>query len=770
MKFWAIVLLVTIPLIAGTAVGGYLGVVKGAPSIEELKKGNMPGTKIYADDDTLVTEISAQKSIRVPFRQIPRNLINAVVAVEDSRFYKHKGIDYIAIIRAAVTDLYYHRVKQGGSTITQQLAKITFLSPERTLKRKLREAALAIKIEKYLTKDEILELYLNRVYFGHGAFGVEKAAKLFFGKSVSRLTLPEAALMAGLIKGPTEFSPFLNPAKCKQRQVIVLERMRHEGYITDSQMKEAIATPIKLSPVRPPSESYQYFIDYVKKYLIDKYGPEKVYGGGLKVYTTLRKDYQVAAQDSLREGLRAVDKRRGWRGPLRHIDDLSTLKMKTHAGVPSVLPARYEITEATVLQVTPGRATVDVGGGMGVLLKSDAMWAQRVLLPNNKVNIIKNFNLTKILHPGDVILVRVKSAPSRGYLSVSLEQEPVVQGAVVSIDPKTGFVRALVGGYDYLRSDYDRALYAKRQAGSAFKPLIYGAAINQGIPPSYVIDDEPVTFHWAGGQWSPKNYDHKFYGPTSLRDALAHSRNVVTVKLLDHIGVTNATEFARQMGVEETMPHDLTLALGTLSISPTDLLCAYAPYDNGGIRIKPIIIKYVTDARGRILETNEPSTQRVISPQVAFLMTSMLEDVVRHGTGYHAKVLGTDVAGKTGTTSDYRDAWFVGYTPDLMSAVWVGFDDMRPLGYGETGAAAASPIFVDYMKYVLGKAPSGQFEPPEGIVSFTVDSATGSIIDNSPGPVTNPQYYKEYFIQGTEPRNENRFQPLRPGDEDDEHQ
>ncbi len=758
MKFWAILLLIIIPLIAGTAVGGYLGVIKGAPSIEELKKGNMPGTKIYADDDTLITEISARKSIQVPFREIPRNLINAVVSVEDARFYKHKGIDYIAIIRAALTDLYYHRVKEGGSTITQQLAKITFLSPERTLKRKLREAALAIKIERHLSKDEILELYLNRVYFGHGAYGVEKAAKLFFGKPVTRLTLPECALLAGLIKGPAEFSPFINPAKAKQRQAFVLERMHHEGYITGAQMRQAVSTPIRLSSVRPPSESYAYFIDYVKKYLIEKYGPEKVYEGGLKVYTTMQKDYQVAAQEALREGLRAVDKREGWRGPLRHVNSFT---LKTRAGVPGVMPPRSGITEATVVEVTPGRALVNVGGYTGVLLKKDAMWAQKVILPGGHVKIFRKFTLNKILSPGDVILVRVKSA-SRGYLSVSLEQDPLAQGALVSIDPKTGFVRALVGGYDYLRSDYDRALYAKRQAGSAFKPLIYGAAINDGIPPSYVIDDEPVTFQWPGGSWSPQNYEHKFYGPTSLRDALAHSRNVVTVKLLDYIGVANAIAFARQMGVEEAMPRDLTLALGTLSITPLDLLCAYAPYCNGGTKVRPILIKYITDSRGRILEANEPSTARVISPQVAFLMTSMLEDVVRNGTGYHARVLGGDVAAKTGTTSDYRDAWFVGYTPDLMAAVWVGFDNMRPLGQGETGSRAASPIWVNYMRYVLGKSPADTFEPPEGIVSYTVDSATGAIINNSPAPASSPEYYKEYFIQGTEPPAEKRFEPLQP--------
>ncbi len=750
-----------IPLIAGTAVGGYLGIIKDTPSIRELTKGNTPGTDIYADDDTFVAEISTQKSIQVPFREIPENLIDAVVSVEDARFYKHKGLDYIGLIRAALTDLYYHRIKEGGSTITQQLAKITFLSPERTFKRKLREAALAIKIEKKLTKDQILELYLNRVYFGHGAYGVQKAAKLYFGKPVSRLTLPEAALLAGLIKGPGEFSPFINPQKAKVRQGFVLQRMHEEGYITKAQMLRAFKTQIRLSPVTPSFESNAYFVDYVKKYLLQKYGAKLVYSGGLKVYTTLRKDYQAAAEESLREGLRDVDKRRGWRGPIRHINDLSTLKWGESSS--SVLPARREITDGTVLKVTPARALVDVGGRTGVLLKSDAMWAQTVLQPDGKTRIIKNFNLTKILLPGDVIEVRVKSSQAKGLFGLSLEQEPQVQGALVAMDPKTGFVRALVGGYEYLQSEYDRALYSKRQAGSSFKPIIYGAAVNEGIPPSYVIDDAPVTYQWNGGEWSPKNYERDYSGPTSLRDALAHSINVVTVKLLDHIGVDKAIDFAHLMGINEPMPRDLTLALGSLSITPIDLLTAYAPYDNGGTRVRPIIIKYITDSKGRILESNQPSTEKVITPQVAFIMTSMLQDVVRNGTGWRARVLGQDVAGKTGTTSDYRDAWFIGFSPDLMAASWVGFDNMQSLGQGETGARAASPIWVNFMRYAMSKSPSEDFgPPPDGVSAYTVDSVTGDIIDNSTAPVTNPEYYKEYFITGTEPQQGTHLAPLQP--------
>lgn len=762
-KIWLVLLVVLIPLLAGTAVGGYLGLIKDTPSISELKKGHGHGTRIYADDDSFVAEISTQKGISVPFREIPENLRDAVVAVEDARFYQHPALDYIGIIRAAMTDLYYHRIVQGGSTITQQLAKITFLSPKRTFKRKIREAALAIKMEKSLTKNQILELYLNRVYFGHGAYGVQEAAKLYFGEPVTRLTLPEAALLAGLIKGPGEFSPYVHPQRAKERQGFVLQRMHDEGYITKTQMLRAFRTPVRLSPIRPAFEANAYFVDYVKKYLVQKYGAKMVYSGGLRVYTTLRKDYQMAAESALRAGLRAVDKRRGWRGPIRQISDLEALKASETPS--SVLPARGEITDGTVLKVTPDRALIDVAGHTGVLLKKDAMWAQTVLLPDGRTKTIKNFNLTRILGPGDVIKVRVLYASERGLFSLSLEQEPQVQGALVAMDPKTGFVRALVGGYDYLQSEYDRALYSKRQAGSSFKPIIYGAALNEGIPPSYVINDAPVTYQWNGGEWSPKNYERTYGGPTSLRDALAHSINVVTVKLLDKIGVDKAIDFAHLMGVEEPMPHDLTLALGSLSITPIDLLAAYAPYDNGGIRVQPIIIKYITDSRGRILESNQPSTERVITPQVAFLMTSMLQDVVRDGTGWRARVLGQDVAGKTGTTNDYRDAWFVGFSPDLMAATWVGFDNMQSLGYGETGAQAASPIWVQFMKYAMSKSPDESFgPPPEGISAYTVDSVTGEIIDNSPAPVSNPEYYKEYFLTGTQPQSGARLQPLQPRD------
>jgi len=755
MRLRLLFVLFLIPLIAGTAIGGYIGVIKGTPSLEELKRQTVPGTKLFADDNTLIGEISQKKSIHIPLRQIPEHFRNAVLAVEDSRFYKHKGVDVIAIGRAALSDLWHQEFRQGGSTITQQLAKITFLSPEKTLKRKLREAALAMKIEKNLSKDEIFELYLNRVYFGHGAYGVEMAAKLYFGKSARELNLPESALIAGIIRAPSNYSPFNNAKKAKERQAIVLERMREEDYINKKAAREALKKPLMLSARRPASESYQYFIDYVTRYLEKRYGPEKVYNGGLRVYTTLQKDLQEEAHRDLREGLREVDKRRGWRGPLGRVETEKD-KEKTKSGelAFTVQPAPQEITQAVVLQVKPDRATLDVGGRTGTLKKENALWAQKVIDKKGKAAFLKDFNLTKILKPGDVVLVRIKSVSGKSF-NLALEQETKVEGAVITIDPKTGFIRAMVGGYDYRLSEFNRAIHAKRQAGSSFKPIIYAAAMDKGYSPSKVFMDEPLSYEWGEekSKWSPKNYDGEYWGPITLRRALAYSKNVVTVRLLEDVGIDYAITFAQRLGISSYLPRDFTLALGSLSITPLALVSAYAPFANGGIKVTPIGIKYVTDAKGRVLESHEPPGERVISAETAFLVTSMLRDVINYGTGWKARSLSGVAAGKTGTTNDYRDAWFIGYTPNLLAGVWVGLDDMKPLGHGETGSVAAAPVWVNFMKYALSKYPPEVFEQPQGIVSVTVDASTGEIVsDTAPENFFFPESrYTEYYQIGSEP-------------------
>ncbi len=747
MRLKFIVILAFFSILLGTSAGGYLAISRGMPSIEEIKQYRpVAGTKIYADDNVLIGEIKVEKGIFVPLDKIPEHVINAVIAVEDSRFWRHKGIDYLAIARAVIKDILYVELKEGGSTITQQLAKVMFLTPEKTLKRKLREASLAIKIEKNLSKKEILELYLNKVYFGHGAYGVEMASMIYFGKSVKDITLSEAALIAGLIKAPSLYSPYNNLAKAKERRHIVLSRMEEEGFVKRSEKDNALKQPIYLSSMRKGIEANNYFIEYIRKYLEEKYGEETVYKKGLKVYTTLDRRAQLSAAKAVQQGLRELDKRRGWRGPSEHKTDIDFEKeMKGKEFTTPVVTTPGGIASGLVLKVSNKDAIIKTRGIIGRLLIEDARWASVIIESKGKNKVLKDFRLTQILQPGDIVKVSIKSM--RGSdVRLSLEQEPEVEGALVALEPDTGFVRAIIGSYDFVKSEFNRAIYARRQPGSAFKPIIYAAALDHGFTPASIIIDEPVTYHGGPkGEWSPENCDHKFTGPTTLREALTYSRNVVTVKLVDAVGIDNVLEFARTVGIQSDMPRDLTIALGSLSLTPFDLAQCYSIFANEGMKSKPIAVKYVTDSKGKVLESNEPEAAEVITPQTAFLITSMMEDVVRNGTGWRAKALGRPVAGKTGTTNEYRDAWFVGFTPNLVSVVWVGFDDMRSLGHRETGAQAASPIWVYFMKDFLS-GEIEEFPVPEGIVSYTIDPVTGLLSkDESAG-------IKEYFKEGSEPR------------------
>ncbi|MEW6584903.1 MAG: PBP1A family penicillin-binding protein [Nitrospirota bacterium] len=747
MKFKLIIILAVVSIIIGVSAGSYLAVSAGIPSIEEIKEYNPnAGTKIYSDDGALIGELKAVKGIFVPLRSVPSHMIQAVVAVEDSRFWKHKGIDYIAIARALVKDIIYLGLKEGGSTITQQLAKIVFLTPEKTIKRKLREAALAVKIEKNLSKNEILELYLNRVYFGHGAYGVEMASRVYFGKSVRDISLAEAALLAGLIKAPTYFSPFNDLTKAKERQQTVLSRMESEGYIKEPEKNTAQKHPIYLSSMRKGIEANNYFIEYVRKYLEEKYGEETVYKGNLRVYTTLNRRAQDHAARALQDGLRELDKRRGWRGPIEHRKDFDLdEEMKTKEFQTPLVASPGEISAGLVLVVGNKEAVIKTRGIIGKLAVEDGRWAARVLDRKGKATMLKDFALPQILKPGDIVRVSIKKVQGKN-VQFRLDQDPEVEGALVALEHDTGYIRALVGGYDFVRSDYNRALYAKRQPGSAFKPVIYAAALDHDFTPASILVDEPVTYPGGpGGDWKPQNADHNFYGPTTLREALTYSRNVVTVKLVDAVGIDNVLEFARTLGIQSAMPRDLTLALGSLTVSPLDIALCYSVFANGGMKIKPIAIKYIADGRGRIIESNDPEAEEVISPQTSFLTTSLLEDVVQHGTGWRAKALGRPVAGKTGTTNDYKDAWFVGYSATLAASVWVGFDDVRSLGPYETGGRAAAPIWVNFMKNVVTGEPE-EFTVPEGILTRIIDPATGLLSrDESAG-------LREYFKEGTEPK------------------
>lgn len=747
VKLKLFLFLFVMPLTVGAGVGGYLALERSVPSIAELKQyRSIPSTKIYADDDTLIGELKLQKGVFMPLKKMPGELINAVVAVEDSHFWRHSGIDYFAIVRAALKDLIHRHLKEGGSTITQQLAKITFLTPEKTFKRKLKEFVLATKIEKNLSKAEILELYLNRVYFGHGAYGAEMASRVYFGKSVRQLNLPESALLAGLLKAPSKYSPFRDIKKARERQKIVLWRMEEEEYISRQQRQEALDTSVYLSRARKGTEeSNNYFIEYVRKRLEKKYGADMLYKGGLRVYTTLNRHAQMEAQRALQEGLRRLDKRRGFRGPVSHRD--KDAREKTEGGFRTVPPDTGDIVSGTVIKVKENEALVEASGIVGKLAIEDAAWAANVFdSKTRKTKKIKRFNLKKILKPGDVIKVRVKSM--EGGVQYALEQETEVQGALVSIEPDSGYLRVLVGGYDYTKSEYNRALYAKRQPGSAFKPIVYALALDNGFTPASIIIDEEITYEDNPDKvWIPKNYDDEYHGPTRLRDALAYSRNVVTVKIVDELGVGRVIKYANALGIKGKMPRDLTIALGSLSITPFDLTRSYTVFANGGMKMKPIAVKYVTDRKGRVIGSNEPEGKRVIDPGTAFLMTSMLKDVVNYGTGWRVRAVGRPVAGKTGTTNEYRDAWFLGYTTDLVTGVWVGFDDVRPLGSEETGSRAAAPIWLDFMRVASGNTEPRDFRMPDGVVTRLIDPETGLLANE-----WTVNSVMEYFKAGTEPK------------------
>ncbi|MGC8796174.1 penicillin-binding protein 1A [Thermodesulfovibrio sp.] len=712
------VIVITVVVLIAFLAGAGFALFRDIPSIKDFDKVKpYQGTKVYAEDGTLIGEFKIQKGIYVPLKRIPKHLIDAVVATEDNRFWKHKGIDYIGIGRALITDILHMSLKEGGSTITQQLAKIMFLTPEKTISRKIKEAYLAMKIEKELSKDKILELYLNNVYFGHGAYGVEMASRIYFGKSVHEITLPEAALLAGLIRAPNTYSPYNDLVRAKQRQETVLERMEKEELITPQERKRASMQPIHLSSLRISTENYNYFLEYVRKQLEENFDIEKIYKGNLKVYTTLDPHAQRAAQKALQEGLRDVDKRIGWRGPIGKVS-LKDNEQKEEKVAFS--PTVGDIAKGVVISVLPNQAVVKARGLKGKLNLQDALWASKVIDSSGKVRVIKNFHLTDILHPGDVIMVRFKSIGKE--ILFALEQEPEIEGAVVALDPQTGYIRAMVGGYSFQRGEFNRAVYARRQPGSSFKPFVYATAIEKGFKPESTILDEPVSYRTGLKEWSPSNYDGQFWGEITLRVALAYSRNVPTVRLAEMLGVDSIVNLARRAGINSEMPADLTLALGSLSVSPLELTSAFAVFANGGRKIKPIAIKYVTDASGKVLLNNEPQLEDAISPEVAYTITDMLKDVVNYGTGTRANI-GRPVAGKTGTSNDFKDAWFIGYTPQLVAGVWVGYDDMRKsLGAGEAGGRVSAPIWAQFMKEALSN---------KEIQDFICPAVTQETTDNS---------------------------------------
>ena len=743
------------------------------PDFSSLKGGNLNAHSIiYSEEDEVIGKFLMDNRIPISYEQIPKPLVNAFIAAEDADFFQHKGVDYKGILRAMFKNFLAGRIVQGGSTITQQVTKTFFLTPKRSLTRKLKEVAYAFGLEQNLTKEEILALYLNNIYLGNGAYGVEAAADSYFNKRVEQLNLAEVAMMAGLVKAPSRYSPVNNLKRAKDRQAYVLTRMTELGFVSQEQREKALQIPLKIQSRESAYFSKApYFTEFIRHQVERKYGKEKLYQEGLRIYTTLDLSLQKTAQKSVEAGLRELDKREGFRGPSQTLPphEAKELPNKRKGSVPP-LPQK-EIFEGVILSKEDSKKsyTVWVEDRKGILPYSEMSWALTIK-PTATYKPQKVKTPGDLLNPGDVVYVRVKeSSKKEQVLRLSLEQEPIVQGALLCLDPRTGYVRAMVGGRDFGESQFNRAISARRQPGSAFKPLIYAAAVEKGYTPSTIIMDSPVEYSDPDGgtYWAPKNYDEDFMGPITFRNALAHSRNVVTVKILEDIGVGYALPFIKKLGIESSIKRDLSIALGTSGVSMMELTCAFAVFANGGERIKPIFIKKIVTMKGEVLEENTPyiemeekeeeeempktpppaSKERVISPQNAFIMTHLLQGVVQHGTGQRAKVLGRPVAGKTGTSSDYSDAWFIGYTPSLLSGVWVGFDDKTSLGKKETGARAALPIWINFMDQALRNTPLDIPKPPPGITFIKVNIETGL-----PTNTDSPETITEAFIDSSIPR------------------
>ncbi len=732
----------------------YYYVNEDLPQIKTLADYNPPGiTEVYTEDGQVMAEFYRERRRVLPIEAIPEKLKQAFIAAEDSRFYSHPGIDLLGILRAVFKNIEAGGIVQGGSTITQQVTKSFLLTPEKSFMRKFKEAILAYRIDQAFTKDEILYLYLNQIYLGQGAYGVESAAEIYFGKTAQELTLSEMAILAGLPQAPTRYSPIRYPEKAKQRQIYVLNRMVTEGYITETEAKEAMAAPWKLQPIRKSVPDHiSYYAEHVRRYLESKYGAEALLTNGFKVYTAASVSMHQQAYDAMQAGLRDLDKRQGYRGPIKHLDPpeieafCKVLQEKTPDS--QIRPGAILTGVVGDVQDAQQRAMVRLGKTVGVLALSDMKWARK---PNPDLQGGTIRKVSDALKTGDVILVRIlePSPGAKDSLRVALEQTPAVQAALICLETATGNVRVMIGGKDFNESQFNRAIQAKRQPGSAFKPIVYAAAIDKGYTPATFMMDTPISFQddESDPVWNPKNYDRQYHGRVLLRTALEKSLNVVTVKILQDIGVDTVVEYARRLGIQSSIDKNLSIALGSSVVSPMELTTAFSVFANQGELIQPLFITRIEDKNGKILETVEPEKKPVLDPRTAYIMTSLLEGVVKNGTAKRLLALNRPIAGKTGTTSNLHDAWFVGFSPQLITGVWVGFDDMASLGRGETGASAALPIWMAFMKQALAKYPSAAFPIPEGIVFARIDADTGLLAGSHSTHVI-----FECFKEGTVPQ------------------
>ncbi|HET6364421.1 MAG TPA: PBP1A family penicillin-binding protein [Nitrospirota bacterium] len=634
-------LILTAVLIGGAA-GFLMFSIWDLPEVRNLEEYRPSITsRVYSDNNKLLAEFFLENRTPVSLANVPVMLINALIAAEDARFYSHRGLDPRGIARAFARNIRARKVVEGGSTLTQQLAKVLFLTPERSYSRKLKEMALALRIEQRYTKEEILSLYLNQIYFGSGAYGVEAAAQIYFGKSVKDLDIAECSLLAGLPRSPKYYSPFKAPESALGRRAYVLNRMVEMGNITRAQADAAKRVPLPSRPTVKVSGPAPYFVEYVRQKVEERFGASILYSGGLNIYTSINDDLQKYAEQAVKEGLAKIE-------------------------------ARHR--------------------------------------------------------------KKVASNP--------------LQAALIAIEPSTGHILAMVGGRDFSESQFNRAWQAIRQPGSAFKPVIFAAALEQGFGATDILDDSPLTIKVDRKKnWTPENFTHTYQGPVTLRNALAQSLNVPTVKLLEKIGVDETIQYARKFGIRSPLTRYLSLALGSSDVTLFELTSAYTVFANHGTKLGPVSILMITDSSGRVLYTNDALPVQVMKPETSYLITNLLRGVIERGTGWKARELGRPAAGKTGTTNDYRDAWFMGYTPNLVAGVWVGYDDHRSIGPKETGARTALPIWLAFMKKANAERDAEDFSVPEGLIFKQVDPKTGLLSTD-----TCSSSIREAFLPGTEPR------------------
>lgn len=739
------------------------------PSVSSLKKYRPAvSTEVYSKEYIKIGEFFEERRIFVPFEKIPPMLINAFISAEDASFYEHGGISLWAIFRAAIKNMEAGYKKQGGSTITQQVARGMLLSNKKEYTRKIREIMLAMMMEKYLSKQEILEIYLNQVYLGQSSYGVQAASHVYFGKDVQDLNLAEIAIMAGLTKAPSRDNPAKDLSAAKRRQSYVLQRLLEDKHIQPEEKEHASKMPLQIKQDYDLNhEIAPYFVEAIRQYVMTKYGADRVLKEGLQVITTLEYKAALAANRALKKGVEAVDQRRGYRGVIKHLNnnvdqDDFLRKQREKFSTADLQPG--EIFQALVMKSDQGKKQYEINLGF-----------TRDVIPFDSFDWFKNTAIKE----GDLIWVKYDGAQFYVY------QYPEVQGSLLSMNPFTGEIISMVGGYDFKKSEFNRTTQGKRQPGSSFKPIIYTAALDNGYTPASIIVDAPIVYDdpTVEFQWKPQNYGGKFYGDTIFRECLILSRNIPTIKIVQSLGLDKIIEYANKMGIASPFERNFSIALGSAIVSPMELVTAYSIFAAGGKKPKPSMIKQISDRNGNVLEQNnsnlpdlsiedqikahetymnqkmdyyvavekgianeELPENYVLSPQTSYIMTNLLKEVITSGTGSRAAALQRPAAGKTGTTNDNYDAWFVGYTPNVVSAVWLGFDEAQSLGAHEEGGKAAVPVWLEFMQQTLDGKPVLNFQMPKGVVAVAIDPKTGKLAnDKTEKPVT------EVFKQGTEP-------------------